>query len=45
MVEKLERIALEKPGTYFVIVGSGHYFGPENIRQLLTGRGYAVADY
>jgi hypothetical protein len=45
MVEKLERIALETPGTYFVIVGCGHYFGPENIRQMLTGREYAVADY
>jgi uncharacterized protein YbaP (TraB family) len=45
MVEKLERIALETPGTYLVVVGSGHYFGPENIRKLLTGRGYAVTDY
>ena len=45
MVEGLERIALETPGTYMMVVGSGHYFGPDNIRQLLTERGYSIEDY
>jgi uncharacterized protein YbaP (TraB family) len=41
-VEQLEKISDEKPGTYFVLVGSGHYFGPNNIRELLEQKGYII---
>jgi uncharacterized protein len=41
-VEQFERLSTEKPGKYFVIVGSGHYFGPNNIRILLEQKGYKV---
>ncbi len=41
-VEKIEKYASEAPGTYFVLVGAGHYFGPDNIRAILEQKGYAV---
>jgi uncharacterized protein YbaP (TraB family) len=41
-VEQFEKISVENPGTYFVLVGSGHYFGPNNIRELLEKKGYTV---
>ncbi|MFO7852169.1 MAG: TraB/GumN family protein [Bacteroidota bacterium] len=41
-VEKFEKQAEEQPATYFVLVGSGHYFGPDNIRDLLEQKGYTV---
>ena len=41
-VEQFEKISVENPGTYFVLVGSGHYFGPNNIRELLEQKGYTV---
>jgi uncharacterized protein len=33
---------LQQEGVYFVVVGLGHLIGPENVRQLLTERGYRV---
>ena len=41
-VEQLEKLSVEKPGKYFVMVGAGHYFGPDNIRELLEKKGYSV---
>ncbi|MFC2097179.1 TraB/GumN family protein [Bacteroidota bacterium] len=41
-VEQFEILSNEKPGKYFVIVGSGHYFGPNNIRVLLEQKGYKI---
>ena len=41
-VEQLERLSGERPGTYFVLVGSGHFFGPDNIRELLERKGYKI---
>lgn len=41
-VEKFEKLAEEHPAKYFVLVGSGHYFGPDNIRDLLEQKGYTV---
>ena len=41
-VEQFEKLSGEKPGTYFVLVGSGHYFGPNNIRELLEQKGYTI---
>ena len=41
-VNKFEKLAEENPATYFVLVGSGHYFGPDNVRELLEERGYTV---
>ncbi len=41
-VAKFEKLATEEPGTYFVLVGSGHYFGSNNVRELLENKGYIV---
>jgi len=39
-VRRFEELSTEKPGTYFVLVGAGHYFGPNNIRKLIEEKGY-----
>jgi len=41
-VEQFEKISVDNPATYFVLVGAGHYFGPDNIRELLSKKGYTV---
>jgi len=41
-VEQFEKLSEENPATYFVLVGAGHYFGPNNIRELLEQKGYTV---
>jgi uncharacterized protein YbaP (TraB family) len=41
-VEEFEKLSIEKPGKYFVMVGAGHYFGPNNIRELLEQKGYTI---
>lgn len=41
-VEQFEKLSIEKPGKYFVMVGAGHYFGPNNIRELLERKGYTI---
>ena len=41
-VERFEKLSEENPATYFVLVGAGHYFGPNNIRELLEQKGYTV---
>ena len=44
-VEKLIELSSSQPGTYFMLVGSGHYFGPGNVRELLEAEGYPVKPY
>lgn len=41
-VNHLEEIARDKGKTYMVLVGAGHFFGPDNVRELLKSRGYQV---
>jgi len=41
-VEKLIELSKGNPGSYFVLVGSGHYFGPNNILELLESKGYTI---
>jgi len=37
--DHLVEIATKKPNTYFVIVGAGHLFGPNNLLDLLRKKG------
>jgi len=41
-VEQFKELSKENPGSYFVLVGSGHYFGPNNILELLESKGYTI---
>lgn len=41
-VERFEELARGNPCTYFVLVGSGHYFGPNNLLELLERKGYNI---
>lgn len=41
-IEELEKMASGEIKTYTVIVGAGHFFGPDNIRVLLERKGYRV---
>lgn len=40
-VERLETM-LATPGSEFVVVGTGHLVGPDNVLELLEARGYTV---
>lgn len=41
-VKKFEEMANGSPNTYFVLVGSGHYFGPNSVLELLKSKGYTI---
>jgi len=41
-VEKFIELSKGNPGSYFVLVGSGHYFGPNNLLELLESKGYTI---
>jgi uncharacterized protein YbaP (TraB family) len=41
-VNRIEEISRGDPKTYMVLVGAGHFFGPDNVRELLTLKGYPV---
>ena len=41
-VEKFIELSKGNPGSYFVLVGSGHYFGPNNLLELLGSKGYYI---
>lgn len=41
-VERFEELAKGNECTYFVLVGSGHYLGPNNILELLESKGYTI---
>lgn len=44
-VQKLIELSETRPGVYFMVVGSGHYFGPNNLIELLMNEGYQVVPY
>lgn len=44
-VKKLIELSETRPGVYFMVVGSGHYFGPGNLIELLDKEGYQVVAY
>ena len=41
-VEQFIELSKGNTCSYFVLVGSGHYFGPNNILELLEGKGYTI---
>lgn len=41
-VQKLIELSKTQPGNYFMLVGCGHYFGPDNVLELLRKEGYTV---
>jgi uncharacterized protein YbaP (TraB family) len=41
-VEQFIELSKGNPCSYFVLVGSGHYFGPDNILELLESKGYTI---
>ena len=44
-VDELVKLSSDNPRTYFMLTGSGHYFGPENILELLENKGFKVNPY
>ena len=44
-VEKLIELSKNQPGTYFMLVGSGHFFGPDNVLELLEDKGYSAKPF
>jgi uncharacterized protein YbaP (TraB family) len=44
-VKKLIELSETRPGVYFMVVGSGHYFGPDNLIELLKKEEYQVVPY
>ena len=41
-VRKLIELSKTMPGEYFMLVGCGHYFGPDNVLELLEHEGFQV---
>jgi len=39
-VQKLIDLSTSQAGSYFMLVGCGHYFGPENVLELLEAEGF-----
>ena len=44
-VQKLIELANTEEGQYFMLVGCGHYFGPENVLELLEKEGFKPKEY
>ncbi|MFO7924319.1 MAG: TraB/GumN family protein [Bacteroidales bacterium] len=44
-VQKLIELANKEKGQYFMLVGCGHYFGPENVLELLKKEGFKPKEY
>ncbi|MFO7997783.1 MAG: TraB/GumN family protein [Bacteroidales bacterium] len=44
-VQKLIELANKEKGQYFMLVGCGHYFGPENVIELLKKEGFKPKEY
>ena len=44
-VKKLIELSKTSTGNYFMLVGCGHYFGPDNVLELLEEEGYMVKPY
>ncbi|MFB7159304.1 TraB/GumN family protein [Lysinibacillus sp. NPDC056232] len=45
MAKKIMNVLEEKKGTYFVVVGSGHFLGEKSIRYHLEKNGYKVKPF
>ncbi|MFE3574466.1 TraB/GumN family protein [Lysinibacillus sp. NPDC059133] len=45
MAKKIMNVLKEKKGTYFVVVGSGHFLGEKSIRYHLEKNGYKVKPF
>ena len=41
-VRELIELSRNMPGNYFMLIGSGHYFGSGNVLQLLEDEGFQV---
>jgi uncharacterized protein YbaP (TraB family) len=41
MADELERL-LQRPGTWFVVVGAGHFVGDRSVIALLKRKGYDI---
>jgi uncharacterized protein YbaP (TraB family) len=44
-IQKLIELANTEKGQYFMLVGCGHYFGPENVLELLEKEGFKPKNY
>lgn len=44
-VQKIIELANTEKGHYFMLVGCGHYFGPENVLELLKNEGFKPENY
>jgi uncharacterized protein YbaP (TraB family) len=44
-VQKIIELAQKEKGHYFMLVGCGHYFGPENVLELLEKEGFNPKEY
>ena len=44
-VQKLIELSETHPGNYFMLVGCGHYFGPDNVLELLEEEGFTAKPY
>ena len=44
-VNQLIELSKTHPGNYFMLVGCGHYFGPENVLELLKKEGFIPREY
>ena len=41
-VQKLVGLSKTHPGNYFMLVGCGHYFGPDNVLEILEQEGFII---
>ena len=41
-IQQLIALSKTQPGNYFMLVGCGHYFGPDNVLELLEQEGFLV---
>ena len=44
-VQKIIELTQKEKGHYFMLVGCGHYFGPENVLELLEKEGFNPREY
>jgi len=44
-VQQLITWSKTQPGNYFMLVGCGHYFGPDNVLEILKKEGFTPKEY